>query len=225
MKLLIFDLDDTLIDFARTRQTAHVLLAELLKHEGIDAPAYLDACARLDRPLFLLFEQGKLTRQEYRLRRFGDPFEALGLAAPEGLVEQLNRCFMDCVNDRPHLYEDVMPVLAALRERGLRTAVLTNGPSDGQRRKLKATRLDEMLEHVAIGEEMGVSKPLPEAFLSVVKAFGIEPDEALMVGDSPELDYDAALQAGLMAKLLDRDGRHLGGARACIRSLQAVLPV
>ena len=224
MKLVIFDLDDTLINFALTRQAAYVLLAELLQRNSIEAEPYLDACSRLDRPLFTLFEQGKLTRQEYRLRRFSDPFETLGLAAPHGLVEQLNRCFMDCVNDRPHLYEDVIPVLAALRERGLRTAVLTNGPSDGQRRKLKATGLDGMVEHVAIGEEMGVSKPLVQAFHTVVEAFGVEPADALMVGDSPELDYDAALQAGLMARLLDRDGRHLHSGRACVRSLQAVLP-
>jgi putative hydrolase of the HAD superfamily len=224
MKLVIFDLDDTLVNFELTRQTAHALLAELVTREGIDAVAYLHACTRVDRPLFSLFEQGKLTRQEYRLRRFSDPFGALGLPAPPALVEQLNRCFMDCVNDRPHLYDDVLPVLARLRERGIRTAVLTNGPSDGQRRKLKATGLVDIVEHVAIGEEVGVSKPLPQAFLSVVTAFSIDPAEALMVGDSPELDYDAALNAGLMARLLDRNGRHLDGGRTCVRSLQEVLP-
>lgn len=224
MKLVIFDLDDTLINFALTRQAAHALLAQLLQREGVDADPYLEACSRLDRPLFALFEQGRLTRQEYRLRRFSDPFEALGLAAPQGLVEQLNRCFMDCVNDHPHLYDDAMPVLAALRQQGVRTAVLTNGPSDGQRRKLRATGLSEIVEHIAIGEELGVSKPQPQAFHAVVQAFGIAPAEALMVGDSPELDYDAALGAGLMARLLDRDCRHLGGGRERVHSLQALLP-
>ena len=44
-----------------------------------------------------------------------------------------------------------------------------------------------------------------------------------MVGDSPELDYDAALAAGLTALLLDRHDRHDGSGRVSIRSLHDVV--
>ena len=223
MKLVIFDLDDTLVDFATTRQVAHSELAKLLEREGIDAAAFLRACTQVDRPLFALFEQGRLTRQEYRLRRFADPFDLIGLSPRGDLVVQLNTCFMDCVNDRPMLFDDAQPVLAALRARGARTAILTNGPSDGQRRKLKATGLDQVVDHVAIGEEIGFSKPAAQAFYKVVERFSVPASEALMVGDSPELDYDAALRAGLMAVLLDRDERHRESGRLSIRTLAQVL--
>ncbi|HEY9066018.1 MAG TPA: HAD family hydrolase [Burkholderiaceae bacterium] len=223
MKLVIFDLDDTLVDFATTRQVAHGELAKLLEREGIEAQAYLRACTQVDRPLFVQFEQGYLTRQEYRLRRFADPFGLIGLAPRDDLVLQLNKVFMDCVNDSPLLFDDVQPVLAALRARGARTAILTNGPSDGQRRKLKATGLDQVVDHVAIGEEVGVSKPLAQAFHNVVERFSVPASEALMVGDSPELDYDGALRAGLTAVLLDRDERHRDGGRRSIRTLAEVL--
>jgi putative hydrolase of the HAD superfamily len=223
MQLVIFDLDDTLIDFASTRQTAYAQMGKLLEQEGIDAQAYLQACPPVDRALFALFEQGKLTRAEYRARRFREPFDTLGVVASDELVIRLNTLFMDVVNDTPLLYDDVLPVLARLRERGIRTAILTNGPSDGQRRKLKATGLAERVDHVAIGEEQGFSKPLPQAFHSVVGRFGVDSGQALMVGDSPLLDYDAALNAGLRALLLDRGGCHAEGSRASIRSLDAVL--
>jgi HAD superfamily hydrolase (TIGR01549 family) len=131
---------------------------------------------------------------------------------------------MDCVNDTPLLYDDVLPVLQRLREERIRTAILTNGPSDGQRRKLKATGLGERVDHVAIGEEVGVSKPLAQAFHGVVERFGIEPRDALMVGDSPELDYDGALAAGLRALLLDREDLHRDGERRRIRTLDGVWP-
>jgi putative hydrolase of the HAD superfamily len=223
MKLVIFDLDDTLINFAATRETAHCELAKLLDREGIDSAAFLRACTQVDRPLFSQFEQGRLTRQQYRMRRFADPFELMGLAPEGDIVERLNTLFMDCVNDSPLLFDDVRPVLAALRERGVPTAILTNGPSDGQRRKLKATGLGQLVDHVAIGEEIGFSKPAAQAFHKVVERFAVDRAEALMVGDSPELDHDAALSAGLMALLLDRDGRHRDGGRALIRSLDEVL--
>lgn len=223
MKLVIFDLDDTLINFVATREIAHCELAKELEREGIDASAFLRACTQVDRPLFSLFEQGRLTRQEYRIRRFTDPFGLVGLEPRNDLVERLNTLFMDCVNDRPMVFDDVRPVLAALRKGGIRTAILTNGPSDGQRRKLKATGLAQDVDHISIGEEVGFSKPLPQAFHSVVDRFSLTPAEALMVGDSPELDYDAALRAGLEAVLLDRDERHRESGRASIRTLAQVL--
>jgi len=223
MKLVIFDLDDTLVNFAATREVAHCELATVLDREGIDSATFLRACTQVDRPLFSLFEQGRLTRQEYRLRRFSDPFDLVGLPPNSDLVSRLNKVFMDCVNDRPLLFDDVRPVLSALRARGVATAILTNGPSDGQRRKLKATGLDRCVDHIAIGEETGFSKPSPMAFLQVVERFPIAPSEALMVGDSPHLDYDAALSAGLMAVLLDRDDRHRESGRASIRTLDGVL--
>jgi len=223
MKLIIFDLDDTLINFAATREVAHGLLAKVLQQEGIEAAAYLRACTQVDRPLFSLFEQGRLTRQEYRLRRFADPFGLIGLSPRDDLVARLNTVFMDCVNDSPLLFEDVQPVLAALRAQGAKIAILTNGPSDGQRRKLKATGLDQVVDHVAIGEEIGFSKPAAQAFHKVLERFSIPASETLMVGDSPELDYDAALRAGLMAVLLDRDDRHRESGRPSIRTLAQVL--
>lgn len=221
-KLVIFDLDDTLIDFASTRLVAHDLLAEVLADEGIAVAPFLQACVEVDRPLFMQFEQGRLTRQEYRMRRFADPFDRLGLMPREGLVAQLNRVFMDCVNDSPKLYDDAWPTLERLRGEGLRLAILTNGPADGQRRKLVATGLGEAVDHVAIGEEAGVSKPHPQAFLRVCEHLGIAPGECLMVGDSLTLDYEGALAAGLQAVLLDRAGLHVGSSHRSVRDLHGV---
>lgn len=223
MKLVIFDLDDTLIDFASTRQAAYRLIGDAVEHEGLAAGPFLQACAQVDRPLFVRFERGELSRAEYRARRFLEPFERLGHTPRAGLVDEINRLFMDCVNDRPLLHDDAWPALRRLRGQGLRTAILTNGPSDGQRRKLRATGLGEAVDLVAIGEEIGASKPLAEAYLHVVKHFGVAPAEALMVGDSPELDHDAAIDAGLGALLLDRAGQYAGGARRRVASLQAIV--
>jgi FMN phosphatase YigB (HAD superfamily) len=189
----------------------------------VDAAAFLDACVQVDRPLFLQFEQGLLTREQYRQRRFADPFALIGLPPRAELSARLNTLFMDVVNDTPVLYPDVLPVLHALRAQRLATAILTNGPSDGQRRKLKATGLDQLVDHVAIGEEIGASKPSERAFHAVLGHFSLAGGDALMVGDSPELDHDGALRAGLRALLLDRDARHAEGGRQAIRSLDELL--
>jgi len=222
MKLVIFDLDDTLVNFEATRQVAHCKLAQVLVQEGLDSAAFLRACTDVDRPLFSLFEQGKLTREEYRTRRFADPFDRLGLSPRDGLVAHLNQVFMTCVNDSPLLYDDVWPTLERLRARGMRTAILTNGPSDGQRRKLKATGLATAVDAIAIGEEIGFSKPQAAAFQTVVDRFPFDKADVLMVGDSPVLDYDGAVSAGLKALLLDRHGVRTEAHRETIRTLMDI---
>lgn len=222
MKLVIFDLDDTLVNFEATRQVAHQRLAEVLQREGIDSVAFLRACTEVDRLLFSLFEQGTISRTDYRTRRFAEPFSQLGMSPRDGLVAHLNEVFMTCVNDSPLLYDDVWPTLNRLHSQGILTAILTNGPSDGQRRKLKASGLLQAVDHIAIGEEVGVSKPQAAAFQAVVDRFGLGNADALMVGDSPMLDYDGALRAGLDALLLDRVGSRADASRRTIRSLQDI---
>ena len=168
MKLAIFDLDDTLINFAATRQVAYRQLAQHLDRVGIDSEAFIRACPPIDRHLFALFEQGQLSRQEYRLRRFSEPLAAIGLTPQSDLVHQLNKIFKDCDNDRPLQFDDDRPVLQELRALNIRTAIITNGTSDGQRRKLAATGLADAVDNVGIGEEIGFSKPSPLEFQSVV---------------------------------------------------------
>lgn len=224
-RLVIFDLDDTLIDFASTRLCAHEQLAVALAAERIDAAAYIQAHTEVDRPLFVMFEQGRITRAEYRVRRFHEPFEKLKLAPRDGLVAHLNEIFMNCVNDSPRLYDDVWPALEALKKLSVRTAILTNGPSDGQRRKLKSTGLADKVDLFAIGEEIGFSKPHAASYRAITGRLDADHARTWMVGDSPALDYDGALAAGLSALLLDRAGTQADASRRTIRTLAEVAAV
>ena len=78
-------------------------------------------------------------------------------------------------------------------------ALVTNGPPDIQRLKLEQTGLAEQFSAVVISGELGVGKPDPEVFLRTVRSFGVEPSEAVMVGDSWERDVEGAVAAGLSA--------------------------
>jgi putative hydrolase of the HAD superfamily len=77
--------------------------------------------------------------------------------------------------------------------------VLTNGPSELQRRKLELLRLEDELDAIAISAEIGASKPEPEAYAAAVAMLGLEPGEVAMVGDHVENDVAGALAAGLGA--------------------------
>lgn len=66
--------------------------------------------------------------------------------------------------------------------------------------------LDRTLVDVGL-EELPAAKPHPDAFLTACSAIGVQPHEALYVGDEPITDAAAAREAGLRSIWLDRTDR------------------
>jgi HAD superfamily hydrolase (TIGR01549 family) len=102
------------------------------------------------------------------------------------------------------LYEDTLPVLAALREHGLKIGLVSNTGRD----------LGAFIAHHALDVDAAVSsgvhgktKPHPAIFLSALERLGVAAEEAAMVGDSPEDDVEGAKALGMRAFLIDRDDR------------------
>jgi putative hydrolase of the HAD superfamily len=102
------------------------------------------------------------------------------------------------------LYEDTLPVLAALREHGLKIGLVSNTGRD----------LNAFIGHHALDVDAAVSsgahgktKPHPAIFQSALEQLGVSAGEAAMVGDSPEDDVEGAKALGMRAFLIDRDDR------------------
>ncbi|PWI41718.1 HAD-IA family hydrolase [Streptomyces sp. ICBB 8177] len=87
-------------------------------------------------------------------------------------------------------YADTAGVLAALRERGVRTGVLSNIGWD-LRPVLRAYGVDRDVHAVVLSYEEGVQKPDPKIFRIGCERLGLAPQEVLMVGDSAEADGGA----------------------------------
>ena len=103
-------------------------------------------------------------------------------------------------------YPEVLEVLVALRSRGLRLAMVTNGDRDLQRRKARGSGLLPLFEHVVVSGQLGLGKPEPGIFHHALGLLGVEPDAAVMVGDSLARDVRGALGAGIRAVWVERSG-------------------
>jgi putative hydrolase of the HAD superfamily len=106
-----------------------------------------------------------------------------------------------------HLYEDALPALDEMRRHGLRVGLVSNGQRD----------LAEFAEHHGLDVDVTVGstahgriKPHPSIFETALAALDVEPDEAVMVGDSYTDDVEGARALGIRAILVDRDGAHPG---------------
>lgn len=101
-------------------------------------------------------------------------------------------------------YEDSGPALRELRGRGLALIVVSNWDcSLGA--VLENLGLAEMVDGAISSAEAGAPKPDPAVFHRALELAGVEPAEALHVGDTREEDCDGAAAAGVRALLLDRD--------------------
>jgi HAD superfamily hydrolase (TIGR01549 family) len=120
------------------------------------------------------------------------------------------------------LYDDALPVLERLRERGLKIGLLSNSARD----------LDEFVAHhrlsadaVLTSHAHGKSKPHETIFRAMLERLAVEPEDAIMVGDTIEDDVEGALAVGMQAVLLDREGRFpdYAGRLDDLRELPALL--
>jgi putative hydrolase of the HAD superfamily len=119
------------------------------------------------------------------------------------------------------LYDDALPTLAELRQHGLRIGLLSNSARD----------LDAFVSHHALTADAvltsvlhGKTKPHETIFRRMLELLDVEPEEAVMVGDTLEDDIEGARAVGMQALLVDREGRYpelesLAGLRALCREL------
>jgi phosphoserine phosphatase len=110
-------------------------------------------------------------------------------------------------------FPETVAAIDALRARGVRLAVVTNGMESHQRRKLDASGLTGMFDAIVTSQAVGASKPDPEIFRAALALLDCTPGDAVMVGDNPLRDVAGAQQTGLRGVWLDRDG---GDARGVV---------
>jgi HAD superfamily hydrolase (TIGR01662 family) len=103
------------------------------------------------------------------------------------------------------LYDDTIPALRQLRERGLKLGLVSNSARD----------VHEFARHHALEIDAGISsfhhgksKPHASIFRAVLELLEVEAADALMVGDTVEDDVEGARAVGMQAILLDRLGRY-----------------
>jgi len=117
------------------------------------------------------------------------------------------------------LYDDVLPCLRTLRSAGVRMALVSNALGHSLEEIVAHFALDEFIEATVSSADLGIVKPAPGLFQAALARVGVEPEMAVMVGDSVEDDVEGALACGCRAILLDREGRYAGVALPRIGSL------
>lgn len=203
IKAIFFDVDFTLIFPGPTFQAEGYRRA-CAAHGIIVDPARFEAATVASS--FILDEvEEQIYNHDLFVHYTASIIEHMGGRGPK--VVEVAREIYDqwSVNHHFELYDDVAPALAELQQRQLIVGAISNSHRS----------LDAFCDHFSLGNVITVSvsgaahgymKPHRSIFERALEKAGVDPDEAVMVGDSVKHDIEGALNAGWRAVLLRRSG-------------------
>ena len=97
-----------------------------------------------------------------------------------------------------HLHPGILPMLWALRERGIRIGLITNCFSE-EAELIRESRLYPYFDAPCLSWEEGTRKPDPAIYRTCLGRLGIAPEECLYVGDGGSFELETAQSLGLRA--------------------------
>lgn len=191
-----FDLDHTLaVDNALERVTFERLLETILAEGGRTCGTLTDELDAID-DLLRHQRRGEFSIDD-AVRRF---VSTHGLAPCERHIAAFRETALGLIDDLVIPLPNVRSTLEALREHGIAMAVLTNGWNPMQVRKARRAGFSGP---VLVSSEIGVQKPAPAAFETLLRTLGSPPERSWYVGDDPRGDIAGAHAAGMRAIWID----------------------
>lgn len=208
LEAVLFDLDDTLIDFQYSRRqglrAVQNLVSALLSVSLEELELAHEKQLQKNYGLTLT---GSQSDEDARLERWRSIFNHYKIPIDEAIIAEVSVVYSTTQRANARLVPGVSELLAILRDR-VKVGIISNGKSSVQRQKLKSFGVElGDFNTILISEEVGVSKPDSAIFQLALNELGVNPKQATMIGDSWENDIVPSIECGLTAIWLNRYGR------------------
>jgi len=187
-KLLIFDMDGTLVDSLRDIAVA---VNYTLSLYGLPVL-----------PLEVIESYVGTGAKTLIKKAMGDAACRFDL---DEVVLKFREYYIEHCLDETRLFPGTREMLEYIAGKGIRTAVVTNKPSNITLRMLEGMDIKDYFDVILGSEDVPKIKPNPEAAELVFEKTGASPDESLMIGDSP-VDMQFARNSGMKCVMVDYGG-------------------
>lgn len=188
IKAVIFDLDNTLIDFMRMKRIA----CESAIDAMIDTGLSLNKADALDKLYKIYFKEGledPTIFQKFLKKTTGSVDYAM---LAKGIV-----AYRDARTGFLKPYPGTRKTLNLLKEKGLKLAIVSDAPKLKAWIRLVNMGIENIFDVVIAYEDTGRKKPSPLPFKAALKSLKVKPEECLMVGDMPHRDMKGAKKLGI----------------------------
>ncbi|MGG0300247.1 YjjG family noncanonical pyrimidine nucleotidase [Bacillus albus] len=191
-KTLLFDVDDTLLDFQKAEKVA---LRMLFEERGIPLTKEVEAqYKKINKSLWDAFEEGELNRDEVVNTRFSILLKEYGEEVDGILFENNYRSYLEEGNQ---LMQGAFEFISQIQSE-YDLYIVTNGISKTQDKRLRNAGLHPLFQNVFVSEDTGFQKPMKEYFEYVFERIpNFAPEEGLIIGDSLSADIKGGYVAGI----------------------------
>jgi putative hydrolase of the HAD superfamily len=190
IKAVIFDFDNTLMDFMRMKEVAVKTAVDAMLDAGFDIPR-----EKLKKEIYKIYRKDGIEDQKVLdktmlkvLGKVDYKILAAGIVgyrrAKEGIMA---------------LYPHVHLTLAELMRMGIRMAVISDAPRLPVWMRIVTFHLHHYFDYVVSYEDTGERKPSPKPFKMALDLLKLPADQTLMVGDWLERDIAGAKKVGMKA--------------------------
>jgi len=191
-KTLLFDIDNTLLDFSASEKVA---LQRLF--EGQNFPLKPEVKARyqtINQGLWTAFEEGKIDRDEVMNTRFSILFKEYGLEV-DGV--SLEKSYHSYLKEGHQLINGALELIKDLQNQ-YNLYIVTNGDSETQYKRLHDSGLYPLFKDIFVSEDTGYQKPMKEYFDYVFERIpNLTVENTLIIGDSLSADIKGGEMAGI----------------------------
>jgi HAD superfamily hydrolase (TIGR02253 family) len=219
IKAVIFDLDNTLVDFMRMKQQAVSAAIDSMIDAGLKLSAE-EIQTRID----AIYQERGIEFQNVFDQLLYDMFQKVDYKILSAGIIAYRRAREAVLVPYPH----VNMTLVALLKRGIKLAVVSDAPGREAWLRLCSLNFHHMFEHVITFEDTHERKPSPAPFRKALELLKVAPHEALMVGDWAERDVVGAAAVGIttvFARYGDTFGTGESNARYDINDISELLNV
>lgn len=177
IKLVIFDLDDTLISEEEYIKSGYTVVADYIEN-------------KYNIPKDIAFREMFKKYRNKEKNVFNGLLDENGIAYSKEEIKEIVDVYRNHV-PKITFFDDVKPTISLLKEKGVFTGIISDGYRETQKNKLTVLNANEFFDKMILTEELGREywKPNPKAFEIMQNEFGLNYCEMMYVGDNPQKDF------------------------------------
>jgi putative hydrolase of the HAD superfamily len=188
IKAVIFDLDNTLVDFMAMKRQAIDAAVHAMIDAGLNLPA-ADVKARID----VIYNERGIEFQNVFDQLLYDVFNKVNFKILSAGIIAYRRAREAALVPYAHVYLTLVELL----KQGIRLGVVSDAPAREAWLRLCYLNFHHIFHAVVTFDDTGERKPAPGPFRKALELLDVAPHETLMVGDWAERDIVGAAKIGM----------------------------
>lgn len=219
IRAVVFDLDNTLVDFMAMKRQAIVAAVDAMIDAGIGLQK-----SEIHNRIDAIYQERGIEFQKVFDELLYDIFQKVDYKILSAGIIAYRRAREAALVPYPHVYM----TLIELAKMGMKLAVISDAPSREAWLRLCYLNLHHIFDSVVTFDDTGERKPSPVPFQKVLEMLNVQGSEAIMIGDWAERDMVGAAKVG-MKTVFARYGNTFGtiesGADYDVNDIQELIEI